>query len=218
MFRLYAGAQVERPPGTKYVASLPFAELVFGASRPKTKTLAKWRATVPESFQTAIVAPKNTLVSSSGPYREGEDLDAGIAWLQAAREATGAHLILPTYGLTTSKRDRARLAAVIAQFREGPGHLIWAPGGLWEDELAHDAAEELDVVCAYDPLEDDFPGGPIAYARLPALGVRQRFSEGVLEDVLDSLADTGAEEAFVAIESPRSFREATNLLRIATGS
>ena len=172
---------------------------------------------MPEGFECALVAPKATFWSDKGPFREGPALDEGIAWLTAAREAMRAHLVVPTTSaLTTSARDRARLEGFFDRFDLPEGrYVVWAPGGLWEAELAHPFAADLDVICAYDPLQDDPPDGEIAYARLAALGGRRRFGEELLLEALDALSITGAETAYVVIDSPRAVSEATNLLRIA---
>ncbi len=72
--------------------------------------------------------------------------------------------------------------------------------------------------CAFDPLEDDVPAGPIGYARLQALGGRQRFGEGLLSEVLDALDEADHEKTYVAIQSERSFREAKMLQLLAGAS
>lgn len=219
MFRLYPGASVDRPPGAKYAATLPFAELRLTGAVPKPATLAKWRATMPEGFECSLVAPKSVLWSEKGPLREGPDLDAGVAWLHEAQAATNAHLVIPTTSaLTTSKRDRARLQSFFGRIERPEGrHLIWAPRGLWEAELAFPFADELNVVCAFDPLLDDAPGGSVLYARCAAMGARQRFGEEVLFELLEAVIEAEPQEAFVAIESPRSVSEASNFQRIAAG-
>lgn len=217
MFRLFPGAQVDRPPSIKYAAALPFAELVLPSAPPRPSTLAKWRETLPEAFQVALVVPKRMVMSASGAYRPSEELDDGLKWIAAAQKATGAHLVLPSHGLTTSERDRGHFERVLSILGACGTNLIFAPGGLWEVELAAPFCEKNGIVCAYDPLTDDSPGGDIIYVRVAAIGARQRFSEGLLEDIIDALADSGGSTAFVAIESPRSFREAQNLMRVASG-
>ena len=214
--RLFPGAQVDRPPSVKYAATLPFAELVLPGAPPRPSTLAKWRETLPESFQVALVVPKRVVVMEGGAYRPSDELDKGIKWIQQAQKVTGAHVVLPSYGLTTSERDRGYFERVLGAI-QCDAHIIFAPGGLWETELAAPFCEKLGVVCAYDPLTDDAPEGDVGYARVAAIGARQRFSEGLLEDIVDAVADSGASTVYVAIESPRSFREAQNLVRVASG-
>lgn len=217
MFRLFPGAQVDRPPSLKYAAALPFAELVLPSAPPRPATLAKWRETMPEAFQVALVVPKRMVVSASGPYRPSDELNKALKWIAAAQKATGAHVVLPSHGLTTSERDRGHLERVLATLGQCEAKLIFAPGGLWEVELAAPFCAKNGIICAYDPLTDDSPGGDVVYGRVAAIGARQRFSEGLLEDIVDALADSGGTTAYLAIESPRSFREAQNLVRVASG-
>lgn len=217
--QLYVGANLERPPGRKYVEALPFAELSFHGSLPKTKTLGRWRESVPASFRVAIVAPSAAIGPRRAPLRLTDETAEAVGWLKEAIDTLDADVVVPTgSGLTTSKRDRERLAAFIDQLprREGR-HIVWAPQGLWEAELAQPMADELDVLCAFDPLEDPAPEGPVLYARVAAIGARRRLGEGVRYELLDALVDAEPEQAFVALESARSFDAAVALQQLALG-
>jgi uncharacterized protein YecE (DUF72 family) len=143
--------------------------------------------------------------------RFDDTLEEAFAWLLEAVEAVQPRAIVLATGseITTGQRDRDRLASYVSRFPRVEGRaLVWAPSGLWEADEARRQARRMDVVYGFDPLEDPVPPGPMAYARLRALGGRQRFTEGMIFDVLERLADSDAEEAFVAFESSRSFREA----------
>lgn len=214
---ILAGATLERPPGRKYVEALHFAELTFPSSLPKRGTLKRWRASLPSEFEVAIVAPRATRISALGAFRFDPELERQLAWYCDALVATDGHAVVTTGAeLSTSGRDRERFAAWIARLPKREGrHVIWAPSGIWEAELAQPFATELGIVCAFDPLQDDIPAGPIGYARLQALGARQRFGEGLLTEVLDALDDADHERTYVAIESARSFREAKMLQALA---
>ncbi len=217
--QLYVGANLERPPGRKYVEALPFAELTFPSSLPKPKTLGRWREGVPESFRVAIVAPPAAIGPRRSPLRPTDEAAEALSWLTEAVETLDADVVVPTgSGLTTSKRDRERLAAFIDRLprREGR-HIVWAPQGLWEAELAHPAAEDLGVLCAFDPLEDPAPEGPVLYARVAAIGARRRLGEGVRYELLDALMDAAPQQAFIALESARSFDAAVALQQLALG-
>ncbi|MBX3252174.1 MAG: DUF72 domain-containing protein [Myxococcales bacterium] len=214
---IHAGATLERPPGPKYFAGLRFAELTFTSTLPKRGTLQRWRATAPADFRVALVAPRAVRIGRDGAFRFDDALEAQLAWYVDALIACDADAVIPTGAeLSTSMRDRDRLRTWLDRLprREGR-HVIWAPGGLWEAELAAPFAEELGVLRAFDPLEDDAPTGPVGYARLPAVGARQRFGEGLLVDVLDRLVEAELDEVFVAIESARSFQEARTLQTLA---
>ena len=65
MTQILAGATLERPPGPKYVASLPYAELTFPSSWPKLATLAKWRKTAP-GLELGVVAPYGVRTGEKG--------------------------------------------------------------------------------------------------------------------------------------------------------
>jgi len=217
--QLYVGANLERPPGRKYVEALPFAELSFPGSLPKTKTLARWRQSVPESFRVALVVPPAAIGPRRSPLRPTDEANEALGWLEDAVNTLDADVVVPTgSGLTTSKRDRDRLAAFIERLprREGR-HVVWAPRGLWEAELAHPTAEDLGVLCAFDPLEDPAPEGPALYARVAAIGARRRLGEGVRFELLDALMDAAPQQAFVALESARSFDAAVALQQLALG-
>ncbi len=214
---LHVGATVERPPGPKYSAALGFAELTFPSSWPRRSTLAKWRKGAGD-LECAVVAPRGVTHGDRGPFRWDEGLEERFRWYLEALEALDAHALIPTGSdVTTSSRDRERLAAFLARIprREGR-HVVWAPRGLWTLELALPFAAELEVLCAFDPLEDDLlPPGPVAYARLKTLGGRQRFSEGLLYELVEALQEGGYDEAYVALESDRSFQEAVRLQQLS---
>jgi uncharacterized protein YecE (DUF72 family) len=215
---LHVGTQLERPPGPKYLEELHFGELALPPPLPRPATLARWRKNLPTTFALALVAPRPTLVSSRGPLRFDEDLEAAVDWLGEAADALGAFaLVLPTGAdLTTGQRDRDLLAAYLERLPRPEGCIpVWAPSGLWEPDEAASQAQRLGVVYAVDPLESPIPEGPVGYARLRAVGGRRRFTEGMLDDTLEAVEASDNAEVYVAIESPRSFREATALQRMA---
>lgn len=218
---LHAGALLERPPGPKYADALHFAELGPRAPLPRRATLEKWRDRMPQGLTLSLVAPKESTTSRKGPLRFDEGLEAGVAWLHEALETLGARMLVVPTGrdTTTGQRDRDLLAAYFDRVRREGLKVIWAPSGLWEPEMARPFAKHLGVTLACDPLAQPVPADEPLYARLRALGGRQRFTEGMFLDLQDALAEAEVGEAFVAIESPRSFREASRLqqLTLETG-
>jgi len=214
---LHAGAQLDRAPGPKYTEALGFAELAPKPPLPRAATLREWRTRAPESFTFSLVAPRVSVAGSKGAMRFDEELEAGVRWLRDAAEALGVRaIVVPTDAdTTTGQRDRDLLARYFERL-SGFGHaLVWAPSGLWEPELSRPFAAQLGIACALDPIDEDVPDAAIVYGRLRAIGGRQRFSEGMLEEVVGKLLAAGVPEAFVAIDSQRSFREATKLAAIA---
>lgn len=217
MTRILTGAQLERPPGQKYLETLRFAELALTGPRPKTATLARWREELPADFVLSFVCPPAAWKSEKGALRFDEDMEGAFAWTVEAAQALRADLVvLPTGGaVTTGQRDRDLLAAWVERFRLPEGSKIaWHPTGLWDRELAIPYARKLGAILAMDPLAIEPPRGEPTYARLRALGIRSRFTETLLLEVLEALVEAECPEAWVAIESPKSFREASRLAEL----
>lgn len=218
---IHVGTRLERPPGPKYLQQLHFAELALPPPLPRSSTLARWRQDLPEGFAISLVAPRPTYVSSRGPFRFDDDLEAGVEWLLEAADALEvAALVIDTGAeLTTGQRDRDLLTAYLSRLRQDRDRpIVWAPAGLWEPEDAEAMARRLGVSYGFDPLEAPPPVGPLTYGRLRAVGGRQRFTEGMLEDALDKLSQASSAEAYLAIDSSRSFREAAIAARLLQGS
>ena len=218
---LLAGSVVDRLPGAKYVSDLRFAELTLRAPLPKAASLRRMRAAAPEELVLALRAPRAVLSSERGPLRFDAALERSFAWLLEAREALDARaVLLPTPSdLSTGSRDRELLAAFAARLPRDPGrYWVWAPSGPWEPETAAKVANELGLVLAFDPLQDELPEGPAAYARLRAIGARRSFSETVLEDVASKLSADPERDSFVAVEAPRGHTHAIRLQRLADGA
>ncbi len=215
---LHVGCTSERAPGPRYVRTLDFVELAPRAPLPRKGTLARMRKEMPDALAIALVAPRAALTSARGALRPDPGLDEAVTWTLEAHDMLRARLlVVPTPpDLTTGARDRDLLAAYVTRLGARSGRpIVWAPGGLWEPDVAARFAAKIGVVCAFDPLQAPAPRGAIAYARLQALGARQRFSEALLERVLVAILSDGIEEAYVAIESPMSFKEATALRALA---
>lgn len=218
MTRIHAGAQLERLPGPKYAAALGFAEIALGQPLPNPKTLRKWRDDMPDGVELSLVVPYAARASARGPLRFDDAMEDALAYtLEAAAILEAKFVVLPTGAdVTTGPRDRGLLRDWLARW-EGTDHtLVWQPAGLWDPELAQPFADELGVVWGFDPLVATPPGAPTLYCRLRTIGARQRFDETLLLEITDALEESGAEDAYVALESPKSFREASRLAAIAS--
>jgi uncharacterized protein YecE (DUF72 family) len=214
---LVAGSFLDRMPGPKYTAQLRFAEIGLRAPLPRAATLRRMRHECAPELLLSLRAPQSALCSARGPLRFDAALEQSFQWLLDAREALSAKLVvLPTPAdLTPGARDRELLAALAKRLPREPGrHWVWAPSGPWEPDEAERLAESLDLVLAFDPLLQPRPRGPIAYARLRALGARKSFSDALLQDVCALLCAEPAADSFVAIDAPRSFEYATRLQKM----
>ena len=218
--RLFAGAQLERAPGPKYLEALRFAEMAPVAPLPRASTLAEWRGRLPDDFRTSIVAPRPAVASREGPMRLDDELEAGLRWLLEAADALRVRaIVVPTDAdTTTGQRDRDRIAAYFERIPREGRKVVWAPSGLWEPDLAQPFAARLGIDLAFDPLEDLVPEGEVVYGRLRAIGGRQRFGPDALADVVDKVLESDAREVYVAIASPRSFKEAEKLAQLAAAA
>jgi len=218
--QLLAGALLERPPGPKYTAALRFAELAPRAPLPKPGTLANWRRKLPDGFELALRAPDPCWRAPDGPLRPSKELDAGLLWLSEAAEALEASMLViaTSAAVTTGARDRQRLGDYFARIPRTEGRIVaWKPTGLWEPAAVQAMARRLSVLGGIDAIGDPVPRVEVVYATLLAEGLRRSFSHAQLLDVCDKLQGAAASRAYVTIESPQSFREASLLQALSEG-
>lgn len=218
--QLLAGASVERPPGPKYTAELRFAEIAPTSPLPKAGTLARWRKQLPPGFELALRVPEPCWHPPEGPLRPGGSLDSGLAWLSDALDALEATILVvhTDAAVTTGARDRQRLRDYFDRLPRSPDRtIVWRPRGLWEPDLVKPMATALSVTAGFDALDDPVPRDELVYGSLLAEGLRRTFSHAQLLDVLDKLDHSGAARAFIAVDSPQSFREARLLQALSEG-
>ncbi len=218
MTEVFSAAVLDALPGPKYTSTLRYAELSLRAPWPRSPTLKRARYGFPEGFRVGLRFPTAAIVSKRGPLRFDDEMEEAFAWSLAAAEALDVRVALfaTPVDATPGPRDRELLTALVRRLPAVEGRTyVWAPSGLWEQQDAERFAADLGLVLACDPLEMTIPPGPIAYCRLMALGGRTRFSDAMLQRVHERLSDAGTETAYVAIDSPRSFEQATNLARMS---
>lgn len=213
-----AGALVEQIPGRKYCASLNFFELRPKPPLPRTATLTRMGHQLPDGVRPALRMPRSAVVSSAGPLRLDEAATAMRDAVVDAAERLGARaIVIPTPAeLTPGARGRELLARYVEGLpRVANRHLVWSPRGAWEPETKAAVCEELSLVGAFDPIHEPRMPGPIVYATLQALGYQTSFSPATLEEVLETIHTLPFDEAYVSIDSPRSFQQAVQLQQFA---
>jgi hypothetical protein len=218
MTRIHSGALLTRLPGPKYAAALTFAEVELPSPMPTARTLRRWQELAAGKVTLGLVVPDVATASAKGPLRFDAAMEAALARTQEAAAILGARfVVLATKSdVTTGPRDRDLLAQWMGRWGGTEHTLVWQPSGLWDAELARPFARKLGVLHAFDPLQTRAPlGGTTLYARLRAIGTRKRFTETLLLEVVDSLASSDAVDAFVALDSPKSFAEAQRLAALA---
>lgn len=216
----YAGALINHFPGRKYLDALRFFEFSPKSPRPRGATLTRMRHAMPQDTRIALRAPRAALVSEQGPLRSSEHQAAELAWTLDAAERLGVSaLVLPTPpNLMPGSRSRELLKRFSEQLpRAERRHYVWMPQGAWELEEAAELAHGLGLVCGFDPIQQERPAGEIVYARLTAMGAQTGFSEGALLDVFERIAAQPFREAYVSIDSVRSFQQAVRLQQEAGG-
>jgi hypothetical protein len=216
MADLFAGCVLARLPSARALASARFIEFAPRSPLPTYGTLARIRKQASGWPALSLVAPRDTWSTPRGALRSGPELDAGVEWLTRVSDILSAFAIVLATGaeLTTGERDRELLANFCERLRPTGRTLVLAPRGLWEPEHAIPFAAQLGAVYGFDALEHDAPAGTVAYARVRPMGARPRLTEGHLAQIAERLANSGAERAYVSLESEQCVREVKRLTRL----
>jgi uncharacterized protein YecE (DUF72 family) len=209
--RVHIGAKELKGELAAYAKRFDLLEIrgVEAPNAPSAATLRRWRRAVPPQFEFAIVAGPNI-----GRLRPNDAVDAELkALLSAATVLEARVLVVPTpVDVTPGKLSRDRLAKLIDRLPRDANAIVWEPSGLWEVEDAALLAKKLDIVLAVDPARDFVPPGPLAYARLRALGGTRAYSTAALERVARAIGDR--RDAYVVIETTGALKEAKVLRQL----
>lgn len=214
--RFHIGAKAPRANIAAYAKRFDFLEVKVaampGEPAPTTPTLRRWRKSVPPHFDfCAVAGPHVSLL------RPGAQLDAELAALLAAVNALQARcILLPTPAdVTPSSLSRDRMGKLLARLPSDVTQIVWEPRGVWETEDAAVAAHKWGIVLAVDAAREPVPAGPVAYARLRALGETRAFGSALLEKV--ALAIGKRRDAYVVFESAGAQAEAKRLREVMQG-
>jgi hypothetical protein len=218
--RFYIGAKHLRGDIAAYAKRFDLLEVSSGsssnaggaphASVPSLPTLKKWRKAVPPHFAFTVIAGPELAA-----LRPGDALDNARTLAATAADVLEARsILLPTPAdVTPSAVWRDRLARVVEGFRRDVTNLVWEPRGVWEIDDAAVLARKLGLVLAVDAARDPVPAGPVAYARLRALGETRSFGASALERVVRAIG--GRRDAFVVLETDGALAECKVLRRLA---
>jgi uncharacterized protein YecE (DUF72 family) len=170
---------------------------------------------VPPHFEFAIVAGPNV-----GKLKAGDALERELTgMLDMATALESRLLVVPTPAeVTPSKLWRDRFAKLLERLPREPSMIVWEPSGLWEHEDAAVQARQWGVVLSVDAARDIVPVGPVAFARLRAVGGTRSYSTTVLDRIARALADR--RDAYVVFETTSALKEGKTLRRLvrAAGS
>jgi hypothetical protein len=213
------GAVLDAPPDKTYLKRLTFAEVLLAGPLPRPSKLRRWREEAGKAFTYSLVAPPAKLRAEDGSLKLDDTMRAGLEWTRdAALEINARFVVLNTENrLSTGQRDRDHFRAIVGALREGlAADIVWSAGGLWEPEQTAAFAESLDLLVAVDPAEDLVARPETVYARLGAMGNRQRFSDDLLVRCIENLEP--ANEAFVAIFARHAVKSSLRLLELSESS
>lgn len=215
--RLHVGARELRSDLAAYAKRFDLLE-VRGLDAPNLRlapneaTLRRWRRAVPPRFEFSVVAGPNV-----GRLRPGEAMDAELdALLATATMLEARVLVVPTaVDVTPTKLWRDRFATLLDRLPRDANAIVWEPSGVWELDDAAAQAKKWGVTVAVDPSRDEPPAGPIAYARLRALGAQRAYSRSALERVALAIGDR--RDAYVVFETQGALKEAKMLRALVRG-
>lgn len=175
---------------------------------PTPATLRRWRKAAPPQFEFAVVAGPNI-----GKLKPTEAFEAELeALLATAQVLESRLLVVPTSpDVTPGKLWRDRFAKLLERLPRDVSSVVWEPSGLWEHEDAAVQAGKWGVVLSVDPLRDIVPVGPVAFARLRAVGAVRSYSTAALERIAAAIGQR--RDAYVIIETQSALAEAKTLRR-----
>jgi uncharacterized protein YecE (DUF72 family) len=176
---------------------------------PSTATLRRWRKAVPPQFEFAVVAGPNV-----GKLKPTETFETELAAMLAnATVLESRLLVIPTPpDVTPGKLSRDRFAKLLDRLPRDVATVVWEPSGLWEHEDAAVQAKSWGVVLSVDPARDIVPVGPVAFARLRAVGGTRAYSTAALEKIAAAIG--ARRDAYVVIETQGALKEAKTLRRL----
>jgi len=229
------GAAVDALPGTRYFERHGLLELHPPLSFPRAATLAKWRASIPETCEVALAVTRRTHAGKDGALRF--DKPGSRAWVDESIAALSPRFVLIATGpeLSTGARDRSLLEAFVRSIAERGPTVVWQPRGLWDGDDARAFAAKIGCSVALDLLGAmsgpspvgpaalagvELPVarvGPLAYGRLEALGTHARLGDGHLRRALEESLATGAEDVRLVIAAEDAIRKAIRLQALVEG-
>ncbi|HVK83035.1 MAG TPA: hypothetical protein VM513_02960 [Kofleriaceae bacterium] len=228
----------ERMDRARYFRELDFLELSALFAGPlKPSVLAGWAEVAPRG-SLALVAPFVlthrkppkaaklwTHDATTGDFRDSAPGRVALAELRKAVDQLGAsHVVFKSpslFAASQANRDQlARFFGEVATEEAVGAPRVWIPDGLWDLRTAITFANELGVVCAFDPLVRD-PGQPpevhydldvsALYLRIAGLGRTGPLRSERQDDLLMLLEHYEDVPATIAFESPERWKDARNL-------
>ncbi|HQY61796.1 MAG: DUF72 domain-containing protein [Myxococcales bacterium] len=177
---------------------------------PTLTTLRKWRKAAPPHFEFVVV-----LGPAVGRLKASPELESELETALAAATALQSRCILlaTPAEVTPTALSRDRIARLLERLPRDVTQIAWEPRGVWETDDAAVWACKWGVALSVDPTREPVPAGPVAYARLRALGESRSFGPAALERVTQAIGDR--REAYVVIDSPTALAECKKLRQLS---
>lgn len=217
MPRFHVGAVLDRVPSPRYFEGASHLELVLRGT-PRAATAKKMRAGLPSGATLAVQVPTTIVTGPRGALRH--DDETPVNELLTAIAALAPRFVVLSTGvtLTPAPRDREALTTFAERLRQaGAPQLVWQSGGPWEIEQAVAFAQRIGVIPAIDPFEPVVFEGPVAYARVRAIGVHARLGDGTLARIAEAVLALPAADTFVTLDAGEGPRRAKRLAQILAG-
>ena len=215
--RFHIGAKDLRGNIDAYAKRFDLLEVtMFAAGDKRTitvTTMRKLRKSVPPHCDFCVVVGPNV-----AQLKASAALDAEVTAARAAVDALQARclLIRTPADVTPGSVWRDRMARLLERLPRDATRVVWEPRGVWEVGDAALAAKKWDVVLCVDAARDPVPAGPVAYARLRALGETRSYGASALERVVRAIGPR--RDAYVVFETDKALEEAKTLRRVAQGA
>ena len=219
MARFHVGAVLDRTPSPRYFeGGSTHLELAL-VGTPRAATARKLRAQLPSGATFAVQIPSSFVRGPKGALRHDDDRPQ-TELIQALAAFAPTFIVLSTgVELTPGPRDREALASFAEALRAaGAAPLVWQAGGLWEADEAAELCRKLGILPAVDPLAPIPHEGPVAYAKVRAIGVHMRLGDGTMARIAEGLLGLGAEDTYIALDAVEGPRRAWRLAQILAGS
>lgn len=228
----------DRMDRARYFKELDVLELSALFAGPlKPSALAGWASVAPKGAIALVApfvlthrkAPKAAKLwahdATTGDFRASAPGRVALAQLRTAVDQLGAaHVVFkspPLFAASTANRDQLKQFFGELATEEAVGAArVWVPDGLWDLRTAIAFANELGVICAWDPLVRD-PGQPPEvhydldvselYLRIAGLGRTGPLRSERQDDLLMLLEHYEDMPATIAFESPSRWADARNL-------
>ncbi len=194
----------------------------FFTTKPRKKTLLKWREEGPKTFRFVLPAPwaltdpqwrkekPSSFCEGAQGFTPGKELD--FIWESLDKAAgllrTNTFLFRTPSSFRPTRENREKMASFF-QTRERKNYrFVWEPTGLWEPEEALEFARSLGVTLVQDPLSDSFieSNEPFRYLRVKNLRSGAGISEMGFEEIY--YAARSAQRCFVLFSSPAPLMDA----------